>query len=432
MDKLKILISAYAFNPKVSTLMAPDRGIFSWNLVDQLRRFYDIWVITQTKNSDDVLGALSAGALPRVKIHFIHLQKFWKFLHKTSFGEWLCQLLWQRKAWTYARSLHRDVHFDAVHHLTPEVDWLPSFIGAYLQVPFIWGPLGGGERPPRGLRKEYSAFERWKERGHWLMQWFGRKHYVRRKAAKRIQALLVCNKETRKLFPKTDVRKIHFFPLLGVDSGSIKPAPKRSRKQPTFRIISAGDLQKDNGFGLAIRAYALLFKKCPESDFVIFGEGPERKNLERLIEENNLGSRVRIHSWIDSKAFHERMRDSDVFLSTRLLDRSGFFTVLAMSAGLPVVCLDGGGSAMFVQDQWGIRVKPESSHQCVRDLAGALEKICANRALCRKMSQAAKKNINEHFTWRELGKAMVQIYGEVLLQEENVRFSRKGEERFFY
>jgi glycosyltransferase involved in cell wall biosynthesis len=433
MDKLKILVSAYAFNPKAETLTEFDRGILGWNLVDRLSRFYDIWVITHNNNSDDVLDALSAGVLPKVNIHFVDLPKCWRFLHKTALGRWFCYFLWQRKAWKYSRSLHDEVTFDAVHHLTPEYDWIPSFIGAYLPVPFIWGPLGGGERLPQGLLAESSLFDRCRDRWHLIGQWLGRVHNARREGERRARAILICNQETRMRFSKTDVQKLHYFPLTGVSSANIQPdAKKISYDQQTFRIISAGYLDKKNGFNLAIKAFALFSKSFPASDFVIFGEGPEQRKLERKIEDNKLDSRVRIHPWIDGKALHERMQDSDVFMSTGLYDRSGFFVVRAMAAGLPVVCLDTGGPGMHVQENWGIRVKPENPEYCVRDLARALGELYRDRALRRRMSQAAFKNIKDHYTWREMGKTLKRIYGEVLLQEEDIHFSRRGEERFFY
>ncbi len=433
MDKLKILVSAYAFNPKAETLTEFDRGILGWNLVDRLSRFYDIWVITHCNNSDDVLDALSAGVLPKVNIHFVDLPKCWRFLHKTALGRWFCYFLWQRKAWKYSRSLHDEVTFDAVHHLTPEYDWIPSFIGAYLPVPFIWGPLGGGERLPQGLLAESSLFDRCRDRWHLIGQWLGRVHNARREGERRARAILICNQETRMRFSKTDVQKLHYFPLTGVSSANIQPdAKKKSYDQQTFRIISAGYLDKKNGFNLAIKAFALFSKSFPASDFVIFGEGPEQRKLERKIEDNKLDSRVRIHPWIDGKALHERMQDSDVFMSTGLCDRSGFFVVRAMAAGLPVVCLDTGGPGMHVQENWGIRVKPENPEHCVRDLARALGELYRDRALRRRMSQAAFKNIKDHYTWREMGKTLKRIYGEVLLQEESIHFSKRGEERFFY
>ena len=433
MDKLRILVSAYAFNPRAVTSNDFDRGILGWNLVDRLRRFYDIWVITHNNNSDDVLEALSAGALPKVNIHFVNLPKCWRFIHKTTFGRWFCYFLWQRKAWKYSRSLHSQVTFDAVHHLTLEYDWIPSFIGAYLPVPFIWGPLGGGEKFPQGLAAKSSVFDRWKNKWHFFGQWLGREHHARKEGERRARAILVCNQETRMRFSKTDAQKLHFFPLTGISSDAIKSdLKKKPHDKHTFRIISVGSLDKKNGFHFAIEAFALFLESFPESDFVIFGEGPEQRKLERKIEDYKLDSRVRIHPWIESNSLHERMQDSDVFLSTGLQDRSGFFVIRAMSAGLPVVCLDTSGPGMHVQEDWGIRVKPENPEQCVRDLAEALGELCTDRAKHRRMSLAASKNVKEHYTWRELGKTLKRIYGEVLLQEEDIHFSKRGEERFFY
>ncbi len=433
MEKLRILVSAYAFNPKTTTSTDFDRGILGWNLVDRLRRFCDIWVITHNQNSNDVLDALSAGKLPKVNIHFINLPKWWRFLHKTATGRWYCHFLWQRKVWKYSRSLHDRVKFDAFHHLTPEYDWVPSFTGAYLPVPFIWGPLGGGERIPRGLLSESSKFDRCKNKWHLFGQWLGRKYHARKEGERKARAVLICNQETRLKFSKTDSQKLHHFPLTGISLNTIQSnLKKKPLDRRTFRIISAGILDKKNGFDLAIEVFDLFFKSFPESDFVIFGEGPEQRKLERKIEDKKIDARVRIHPWIDSQALHERMQDSDVFLFTGKRDRSGFFVIKAMSAGLPVICLDSGGPGMLVQEEWGIRVKPENPEQCVRDLVRALGDLSTDRARRRKMSLAALKNIKENYTWGELGKTLKRIYGEVLLQEEDIRFSKRGEERFFY
>lgn len=433
MERLKILVSAYAFNPKAETSTDFDRGILGWNLVDRLRRFYDIWVITHNENSEGVLDALSAGALPNVNIHFVSLPKCWRFLHKTENGQWFCHFLWQRSAWKYSQDLHSEIKFDAFHHITPEFDWIPSYIGAYLAVPFIWGPLGGGEIPPQGFDTGSSALSRLRIYWQLFGQWLGRGKRARKEGEKKARAILVCNQETRMKFSKTDTRKLHYFPLTGISSDMMKTNLKKKPydKQP-FRVVSAGSLEKKNGFGLAIEAFSRFLKSFPESDLVIFGEGSEQKTLEQKIQDLKLDARVRIHPWIDSKALYERMRDSHVFLSTSLGDKAGFFVIKAMSAGLPVVCLDNGGPGMLVHEDWGIHVKPESHGQCVQDLAEALGDLCKDRSKHRRMSLAASRNIKEHYTWKELGKSLKRIYGEVLLQEEDIRRSKRGDERFFY
>src|SRR5262245_41888500 len=62
--------------------------------------------------------------------------------------------LWQCGAYWLARRLCRDVQFDVVHHLTYGVFRHPSFL-AFLGVPFVFGPVGGGETAPPALRKTF-------------------------------------------------------------------------------------------------------------------------------------------------------------------------------------------------------------------------------------------------------------------------------------
>ena len=54
-----------------------------------------------------------------------------------------------------ARKLHQQVRFDVVHHVTFVKYTMPSFM-ALLPVPFVWGPVGGGETTPSGFWWSFS------------------------------------------------------------------------------------------------------------------------------------------------------------------------------------------------------------------------------------------------------------------------------------
>jgi hypothetical protein len=122
--------------------------------MEQLARFHDLWVITHSYNEAGISEALGAKPLPNVRFHFVELPRAMRWLYRIEFGQRIYYYLWQIKAWRVARKLHRKVRFDAAHHLTFGNDWIPSFIGAFLPVPFIWGPVGGGQRTPKPLLKE--------------------------------------------------------------------------------------------------------------------------------------------------------------------------------------------------------------------------------------------------------------------------------------
>src|SRR5690606_8159028 len=56
-------------------------------------------------------------------------------------------VLWQRLAGRTAASLHTEIGFDVVHHVSFANDWLPCGV-ARLGIPLVWGPVGGASRVP--------------------------------------------------------------------------------------------------------------------------------------------------------------------------------------------------------------------------------------------------------------------------------------------
>ena len=55
--------------------------------------------------------------------------------------------LWQRDAFKIAKELHREIKFDIVHQLTYVGFRFPGHLWK-LDIPFVWGPIGGLENTP--------------------------------------------------------------------------------------------------------------------------------------------------------------------------------------------------------------------------------------------------------------------------------------------
>src|SRR5260370_28570115 len=79
------------------------------------------------------------------------------FLRGIQGGIQIYAYVWQVKAYFVARRLHRRFPFDIFHHITYANDWMASFIGALLPVPYVRGPGGGAHRTPRELLQEYTV-----------------------------------------------------------------------------------------------------------------------------------------------------------------------------------------------------------------------------------------------------------------------------------
>jgi len=89
---------------------------------------------------------LNPGDLPRP----LRFSKHWPG------GVYIYYYIWQFLAYLQARQLHRQIGFGLVHHVTFCMYWLPSFM-AMLDVPFVWGPVGGGESAPKTFRRTFTV-----------------------------------------------------------------------------------------------------------------------------------------------------------------------------------------------------------------------------------------------------------------------------------
>lgn len=401
-----------------SKQLHPGEDFTGWRLVQQLNRFYDLWVITHSYNRKGVLRALKEGEEQRVQFHFIQLPSWLGFLYKFGFGERIYYYLWQIRALTIARRLHHKIHFDAAHHLTFGNDWMPTFIGALMPVPFIWGPLGGGQRTPRGLVKEYSLYGRFAEKVRNGAQWLGRRDYFRRRCLKRARYVLVCNRETQAKIPSKYEHKIHLFPVNGVSLEDIESNSVVRNSPQAFRILTSGRFHRLKGFALALKAFARFSEKFPDSEFVLIGNGPEELRLKRLACNLGLSEKVVNYPWLQRQELLEEMRSSDVVLFPSFRDGGGAVVVEAMACGKPVVCLDTGGPGFHIQKEWGIKIAPKNPEHVVQEMAKALECLYENKDLRRKMGEAAQQRAKEFYLWDKLGEQLQRIYEQALPIED--------------
>jgi glycosyltransferase involved in cell wall biosynthesis len=88
-----------------------------------------------------------------------------------------------------------------------------------------------------------------------------------------------------------------------------------------------------------------------------------------------------------------------------------------MSMSRPVICLDLGGPAVQVTEETGIKVPADTPEQVVSDLASAMQALASDAELRKRMGDAGRRRVEEHFLWEEKAKAFCQIYESVLENE---------------
>ncbi len=412
---LRALVCAYACSPGGSAeAFGGGELVLGWNMVKQLGRFHEVEVLTSTQNRANIESALPREPLPTVLFHYFDLPSWMAFLRGIQGGIQIYAYVWQVKAYFVARRLHRRFPFDIFHHITYANDWMASFIGALLPVPYVRGPGGGAHRTPRELLAEYSFSGRMWERLRAAAQWICRHDPFFVAGQRRARALMVCNREALEAIPQEWRAKALLFPVNGVSSEDLDQPRPEETCNGSFRVLSAGKLLRIKGYGLALRAFKQLAARHSSAEFVIVGNGPELPRLHGLVDKLGLRDQVRFVDWMARRQLLTQMYASDVFLFPSLRDGGGAVVVEAMAAGKPVVCLDVAGPGLHVTPECGIKITPNSPEHAVQALAAALERLCHDTELRLRMGRAARTRAQECYHWDRHGERLQEIYVAVL------------------
>ena len=140
----------------------------------EMARYHDIWVITRANNRPLIEAELARNPQTRPPLRLSGISHAGRaFGSAADVGSHLYYYLWQLRILGIARALHAEVRFDLVHHVTFVRYWAPSFL-CFLGVPFVWGPVGGGESAPRSFWRGGGWRSVLYEASREIARWIGR------------------------------------------------------------------------------------------------------------------------------------------------------------------------------------------------------------------------------------------------------------------
>lgn len=402
---MRILVSAYACEPGKGS----EPGV-GWNWVKQIARFHEVWVITRANNETLIREEVERNPMPNVHWIFYDLPYLLRFWKKGERGLRPYYYLWQYGIYLTAKRLTKEIKFDVTHHLTFVNYWLPSFL-AMLPIPFVWGPVGGGESAPRKFRLAFSPKGRVYESARDLARGVARWDPFLHQTARRAKLGLATTRDTETKMRALGCRNVVLYSEAGLSEDDIlRLAALPQHREAPFRIVSIGRLLHWKGFDLGVRAFARLARELPNSEYWIVGDGPERIRLWNLARELGVDERVFFWGAMSRQLALDRLLDCDVLLHPSLHDSGGWVCLESMAAGRPVVCLDLGGPAVQVNDETGIKVVAQSPEQAVEDLSGALARLGRDPQLRAKLSLGGRQRVKEVFSWNRKGEWMNEVY----------------------
>lgn len=409
---MKILVNAYACSPYEGS----EAGV-AWGFICELSKHHHLWVIVEKEKYEAHIQKFfkaNLGALENLNFIFIPkkrrriLRKIWPPSYYWYYKKW------HRDAYEVAKELHALHNFDLAHQLTMVGFREPGFLWE-LDIPFVWGPIGGMGYFPLNFYKYLDLYSILYYVAYNLFNAV-HMHYLPRPK----QAAIKANAHNNiGLIAATVETQICIKKYWGQDSiviAEIGPpyddqnliSLKTPQPNEIFRIGWAGDLIPRKALNLAM----LSLIKVPAHinwHLEILGDGFMKNKLVRLSAKLGIDSRTTFHGRVSRDQVHRVLNNCDILLITSLRDLTSTVTLEALSIGLPVICLDHLGISDAVTAQCGIKVSIEKSDNCIHDIASAVRYLAEHPAHTNLMSIAAKQR-SEFFSWENKIVEINKIY----------------------
>jgi len=407
---MKVLISAYACEPDKGS----EPGV-GWNLAVQLSRFHEVWVITRQNNRNSIEHELSCR--PKAKLHFIYVDppKSFSFWKKGQRGIYPYYVLWQLWAYWKAKRLHATEGFDLVHHLTFGTVLLPTFM-TFLNIPFIWGPIGGAEAVPKILRQHFilkwKAYEKLRDL---IIKLTFSLNPLSRLAMKKAKLIIARTKITRDAFSSKIREKTILMIETGVSREFLNEMKTTDHSDATGIVLMVGRLLHPKGFDIGIEAFLKICGGFPKVRLVIVGTGTEKERLKLLANRDAVGQkRISFMGRLSREETLKMMREADVFLMPNMKEAGAWVLYEAMASSLPVVCLDYAGPGEIVDASCAYSIPVGERTEVIQKIANALSELLSSEKLRKSMGEASIRRLEDNFLWENKAETINEFYGRVI------------------
>ena len=313
------------------------------------------------------------------------LERLYGFSQPTMY---LYYMLWQWLAYRLAKKLNQSLGFYRTQH----VSWgsLQFRLFLYrLDVPFIFGPAGGGQNAP-GAFKEYFL-EHWpvEERRNKVSRVLLKYNPACKQMLKQAHAVLPANLDTQAMAESAGARNM--IPMLDFALTETFFSPEFIVRCPSIgqmKLLWVGRLLPRKGILLILEVMHAL-KRYPGITLTIVGDGPMRAAADLKVHELGLERQVTFVGAVPLSEVREYYAKHDAFVFTTLRDSGPGQLIEAMAFNLPVITLDLHGQGQIITAEIGIKIAMNRPKLVVQQLADAIVDLSNDPQRYSALSHAA-------------------------------------------
>lgn len=180
------------------------------------------------------------------------------------------------------------------------------------------------------------------------------------------------------------------------------------KEDPIFRMVSTARVTKLKGFFELVDAFKIAFNDNENVILEIFGDGPDKKELEKKILEYNLENRIFLRGMKSRADIASTYKKADLFVLYSHTETFGLAYLEALEAGLVVISSKCGGPESLINKENGYLVELNNPEALAKTMKEAYENISSFDR--ENISLETRKLYSEEV----ITKKLIDIYKEVL------------------
>ena len=404
--RLRILLSAYACEPNKGS----EPGV-GWNWALHLCEKYEVFVLTRSNNKTTIENYLTNHPVRHLHFYYYDCSKSTLKLKQLPYGVFIYYKKWQKDIPAVARKIVLEEKIDIIHHITFNEFRTPGKLYK-LNVPFVWGPVGGGQFYSPVFKEAYfNKRNIGKEELRNIINflYINLSHDIHN-AIKSAAAILIADPSTEKIMPSSR----NYIRLLETAYNPERNHIKNYNlsEADAIKLLWVGGIWPRKGLKLLLDA--LGQSDFRDFDLEIIGDGEDRRACEKLVKIYGMEEKIHFIGALTYQDVNDHYDHADVFIFTSLRDTSGNVILEAMSHGLPVITLKHHGAGEIVSDATGTRIEISDYQTMKKDMMNAVLTYYNNRNLIEMQGRSARNRIETLYSWKHTVDAISQVYERIM------------------
>ena len=412
---MKVLLSAHACNPESTS-----ECIVGWRCLLAVASKHDVWLMTSERNRDALTRAREMGylkdnvhinfvgrAFTRSKRPMIAKLKEWPYFYKYLNG-----------ARTVAERLHQLIGFDLVHHAT-FATWRAPLPFHSLGIPFVIGPIGGGET----FNMQYAKYLSWQARIFELCRNYSTAIANINPSVgstfRNASIVLSANTETSNIIQRYihDKNRILNLLVTSFSEDAIKQYPSIYSKEwnGPLRLVGGGTCEGRKGILIALEALKHVKSQGVKYHYTFAGSGPEARYLIKKRNAMGLTSQVDILPSMSRADYLKHLASAHIYLLPSLRDNSPVALMEAMLSGCVPVVAKCNGPAVIVNENCGYSCDIDNPENLIQNIANVICDLNNNREKLKVFGECASFRIVNDFNDTVYSNAIENAYQKAVV-----------------